>query len=798
MCRHRSTGMPILNFDPLLGTGNSITVTLEPGENTFWAIAGEFFGCADTAMVTVTATDFQPVVSDTTINVCADFPTPIFVGTNPDYTYEWAPLEGITYEDDQLIVNIIENQTYSITVTDPVSTCTSTFEVMINAIEEAGIMLPADTAVCFIGDYTLTATTDVIAPITWYDNPTFTPPAIGEGNTITVTLVEGENTFWAIAGETTGCADTASITITATDFQPGLENTMLNICANTPVPINPNGNPNYDYTWSPTDGLIFGDEWNPLVSINMDQIYNVTVTDPVSGCELITAVEVTVITPIIELTASDDITICDTVPVPLSATATGDGVTLSWYDDVTLTGPPIGAGDNIEVIPEYGENIYVVQAEDVNGCTDSLWIRVTAINMNSGIIPNLTICEGDEVPLNANGNPNLVYSWSPADLLEDPTAVNPTVVLTETTTFQVMIEDSTGFCQAKEMVEVTVLPTIGLEAEPDTAILCMLGEVDMTATSDADGVNFAWYTDLDADPIATGPNLTQSPTVDEVYYVVASYEGACAEIDSVVVLVSELNATITAPQLFCEPTESATLVVTNLEPTQTLTYSWSPALAIIGGTASDPMVEVDPNIASDFSVTITNEDGCTDVLTTTVTVIDLEGDLSISATPDTIFFGNESQLLVEGCDSCTYDWSPSDDLDADDVSDPVALPDEPGLQTYTVVVEDRGCVETLEVDLFVRGLFCTEEFIFLPDAFTPNGDGMNDVLFVRSNNVIEMELMIYNRWGERVFMTRDINVGWDGTYKGEALPPDVYGFYLWARCPGEEEYTKQGSVTLLR
>ncbi|MEM6378566.1 MAG: gliding motility-associated C-terminal domain-containing protein, partial [Bacteroidota bacterium] len=82
--------------------------------------------------------------------------------------------------------------------------------------------------------------------------------------------------------------------------------------------------------------------------------------------------------------------------------------------------------------------------------------------------------------------------------------------------------------------------------------------------------------------------------------------------------------------------------------------------------------------------------------------------------------------------------------------------------------------------------------------FTPNNDGNNDVLFVRSNIIDTMHFIIYNRWGQEVFDSRDINIGWDGTFRGRDLPPDVYGYFLEVTCIDGGTLTIQGNVTLLR
>ena len=86
----------------------------------------------------------------------------------------------------------------------------------------------------------------------------------------------------------------------------------------------------------------------------------------------------------------------------------------------------------------------------------------------------------------------------------------------------------------------------------------------------------------------------------------------------------------------------------------------------------------------------------------------------------------------------------------------------------------------------------------MPNTFTPNGDGENDILFVRSNDVSELYFAVYNRWGQMVFETTDITKGWDGIYKGMKADPAVFAWYLRAKCFNGGEIKKQGNTTLIR
>ena len=91
-----------------------------------------------------------------------------------------------------------------------------------------------------------------------------------------------------------------------------------------------------------------------------------------------------------------------------------------------------------------------------------------------------------------------------------------------------------------------------------------------------------------------------------------------------------------------------------------------------------------------------------------------------------------------------------------------------------------------------------EETLFVPNIFSPNGDLNNDVLYVRSHNIKTMDFCIYNRWGEKVFESKDINKGWDGTFKDSKCSEGVFVYYLNATLKNDKQIMKKGNVTLIR
>jgi gliding motility-associated-like protein len=170
--------------------------------------------------------------------------------------------------------------------------------------------------------------------------------------------------------------------------------------------------------------------------------------------------------------------------------------------------------------------------------------------------------------------------------------------------------------------------------------------------------------------------------------------------------------------------------------------------------------------------------------------------IGITASPPVIILSESSQLTVNQDPGYQYVWSSVPPSIIDPVYNPLVSPEE--TTTYTVTVTDEnGCTGTASITVTVMNPFCDERDIFLPNAFTPNGDGENDILYVRSNFVTSLDWHIYNRWGQEVFSSNNISNGWNGTFNGEQLAPDVYGYYFNATCPNGKTYKKQGNITLL-
>jgi gliding motility-associated-like protein len=141
-----------------------------------------------------------------------------------------------------------------------------------------------------------------------------------------------------------------------------------------------------------------------------------------------------------------------------------------------------------------------------------------------------------------------------------------------------------------------------------------------------------------------------------------------------------------------------------------------------------------------------------------------------------------------------YSWSPATGLSCIDCASPVASP-YAEQNTYTLIVTyNQGCVDTASININVNG----KTPVYIPNAFTPNGDGVNDVWMVFGTGIKDIKVLVFDRWGEKVFESNDQSIGWDGSYRGQLETPGVYPYVVQIVYLSGESESRQGSLTLIR
>lgn len=415
------------------------------------------------------------------------------------------------------------------------------------------------------------------------------------------------------------------------------------------------------------------------------------------------------------------------------------------------------------------------------------------------VTDDLLGCADYEVTLENSSTESDSYLWDFGN--GDTTSIifNPTVTYTEPGTYLVTLTVTDSICLLTDTAEITIVvePAIQLQVSNDT-ILCSPIPLTLTADSDGTATSFVWssngqFTDTLNVSVADSV-LNVTPTESTTYYVQVSNLG-CSAIDSVQVFFVGGSLVISGNDSLCIG-EETTLTANISVPGVTFDYVWEPS-AIITPTPDDNTVIAEPTTATWVVVTANGSNGCFDKDSILVQVGNLGGAVSATASPEIVLPGNPSTLTASPSGlGLSYTWSPATGL-----TNPTGQITEAYVEettSYTVSVTDGICTQNSTVTVKVMDVVCKEPFLYVPNAFSPNGDSENDVLYVRSAITTEILFRVFDRWGEMIFESTSLNNGWDGTWKGKLVDPDTYDYYLEATCTGGEQTIHKGNVTLIR
>jgi gliding motility-associated-like protein len=328
--------------------------------------------------------------------------------------------------------------------------------------------------------------------------------------------------------------------------------------------------------------------------------------------------------------------------------------------------------------------------------------------------------------------------------------------------------------------------TVNVSANPVPAAasngpVCEGSTLSLTASG---GTQYAW----------TGANnfsASGSPvTINAVkqtqagkYYVVVTDANGCKNNDSTTVAV---NPTPIAAVTFSEK-GICTGDNIQLSASGGSGYSWSPAVALSSAAVANPVAS--PLTTTQYVVTVSNQFACAD---TAGILINVNASPTANAGPDKIIIKGRSVLLSGSATggAVTYSWSPSLYLDDPQILQPLATP-VTDVGYVLTVASTIGCGTAADsMHIFVYN------DIYIPSAFSPNGDGLNDTWKIPALAAFpEFELAVFNRFGQLVFENKNNNLPWDGMYKGKALPPGAYVYTInLHQFPG----TLKGTVMIVQ
>jgi gliding motility-associated-like protein len=425
-----------------------------------------------------------------------------------------------------------------------------------------------------------------------------------------------------------------------------------------------------------------------------------------------------------------------------------------------------------------------VIGSDANGCKDTAQVTVNVNPLpvvNAGI--DQSVCKLNSTQLQATGAST--YTWTPAATLSCNSCGNPVASPTTNTTYTVTGTDGNG-CTNTDDVTVSIYPQPVIDAGADQTI-CNGSSVQLQATG---GVAYVWSpaTSLSC---STCPNPLASPSNDITYTVVGTDANGCNDSDKVNISVIQMQPFSVSPgDTLCEG-ESVQLSASGGSQ-----YIWSPSYGLNNSTISNPVAT--PSVTTTYEVVIKQGDCFSD--TNKVTIL-VHPKPTVNAGQDqNVIAGSSVNLFAQTTNTDYYAWTPADELSCSDCSSPIATPKQ--TTTYKVTASNEyGCSADDDLTIFVT---CDNSQIFVPNTFTPNGDGNNDRFYPQGKGVSTIQrFRIYNRWGQLVYDVQNIQTnqelqGWDGTYKNEALKPDVYVYIIDATCYSGAPMQIKGDVSLIR
>lgn len=750
-------------------------------------ISDPLYQCDTVVTVVVKVADFVGVGPSSELLVCANTPTPLNPNGSSLYLYSWSPATGLSSTTaPNPVVTTNSGGTYFVRIVDPKDNCGTLLSVTLNLVNFRPVSPSSRVLVC----------PGIPTPLNPNGNSAYRyawSPATGlsSANTPNPSVFTSVNrTYQVRITDPLGkCDTTVNVQVNTTNFASVAPPAGLIACPGQPTPLNPKGDSLYRYEWVPATGLSAANVPNPLFNGSNATTYRVRISDPLGNCDTTVSIKVD-IARFGAVSPDANQLLCPGVPTSLNPMG-NPLYRYSWSPAIGLS--DANAPNPVATLSQPAT--YQVRISDPNNfCDTSISVNIQIVRFASvGPDTGQTLCPGIATPLNPRGNPAYRYAWSPATGLSAADIPNPIATLTADATYTLKITAPSGLCDTTLTIRVKMDAPIRLDAGKDTT-QCVAGPLVLKASTSGVPADLQW-SNRPGFGVVLGvePMLTITPARgSQTFYLRATSKRGCVETDSVVVRSLPLLAALQPKAVACISGTLINLSVSNRDTSQRLRYLWSPANLIISDPVNGPDAIVKAQDNTVIQVALSNQFGCTDTLRTNVVVPDLPSRLSIQADKNPIRKGEQSVITVNGCTQCTFSWSPTTGLNTSSGPSVIASPEETTI--YSVKVTQEGCEHTLSIRIEVKQ--CVEPF--LPNAFTPNGDGINDVLYARLKDYEAMQLIIYNRWGQEVFDTRNPDVGWDGTFRGRQLPPDVYGFYLYMICPDGTEYKKRGSISLIR
>lgn len=779
-----------------LGAGSSDTETTSTPGDYELTVTNATTGCLNSEIVSVTTNTDTPTADITTTNGgqldCSNTSL-ILVGTGSTndaggtsgISYTWSTTSGGTSIGSGSTQSVSSAGDYYLLVEETASGCTD--EQMITITADANVPVAIitnindltcdSTSITLIGNTSTGGTFDY----NWEDaNPT----SISTASSVTIST-PGTYTL-TVTNPANSCTNTATITIAQDITLPIASNVPSATevdCNNPSITLDGSSSSqgaNFDYTWTTAGGNITGTTNTDQTTADGAGSYTLTVENTTTGCTETATTSLTLDTTLPVADAGTGVNFpCGVTDVALDGSgSTGNGITYNW------TGPGTITGGTTATPSVSGTGAYTLTVTGSNGCTDTDIVNVipdsNAPNADAGTAITVTCLNPLPVNLdgtNSDAGATISYNWTTSGTGNIINGTSTTPSVDQAGTYTITVTNSANNCTATSTITVTtdtVSPTADASATQSTVINCTSNLVTTLdgSNSSGTGLTYVWSTSNGTIDSQSGTNAIVGASGD--YELEVTGANGCVDITTINITVDTIN-----PSVSISPSDTLNCNLTSLVIDASVStgvnesYQWTTINGSIISGDNANMVSI--GSAGIYTLTITNGNGCASTANTTVSssanpTADFTPSVLTGTIPLTVDFINNSTGS-----NLTNAWTFGDG----NVS-PIENPSNTFIElgTYTVeliVIDEFGCSDTAEVIIDASG----DYGITIPNIFTPNSDGSNDIFNVDIEHASEFQATIFNRWGQLIYEWEGTEGGWDGyTYSGVLASEGTY-FYLF-------------------
>ncbi len=763
-------------------TGRTITVS-ESGSYEVIVINMESQGeCFQTDQFELNLTPLTVNLPPDTV-VCQGQSITLDAGTQPaGATFQWNPGNATS---QSITVQPGETTQYTVTVTDPATGCVATDAITVNVVQAPSVnYIVENVSACNAqdGNILLQGTPGPGLTFLW------SGPSVTDANRADPEL-NGvlPGAYSVIIFNQAGCSDTLSFSVNVDDYNPGFtaESVTADCNGRGRVVVSPDAAAGTTFTWIRSGGGIRKSSPENFL-VDTVGVYSVEIREPgFENCPFtISNIEIRPNPNQPTANVNGRLTNCGEYTLEVTNLNTQQ-FSYEWGPAGVIENVPGRPGVGVVRTPNTRVNLTVRSIQD-----PACQVIIPADVPDFPAPPQVSVssarnqaCEGDFIELQAVVGPGrYTYEWQSlnnAATIPGPTNQR-TVRVNASGQYRVIVRDqNTGCSTTATSEQVTfIAPPVANAGQDQTICLGQTARLEATLVENA---TYRWSNGQTSRVITVNPQQTTT------YTVTVTRAGLCSSTDEVIVNVAPIPAANLGPDVEVCANTPPTLDARNAANPADVSYAWSFNGSPIAGVTTPTLLA---NQSGRYEVTITrgNCPASDEVVVTLIpspTPVIGEDTLNICVGDDEV-----ARLDAGTNPNYTYFWpqlganTPQVDVTTEGI--------------YTVQVTNaQGCTESFE---FLVQNLC-EPRVFVPQAFSPNGDGSNDVLQIFGNYTGNFEMLIYNRWGEIVFATNSFNDSWDGTYKGTPVP---IGTYAWTINYTSEFYPERpatqvrGAVMLVR